>query len=564
MAVALTGLVVLLIYLAASHAHENVFSYSQAEPVHQIGGNTTISFPFARDAWSNSAFPCPEYHFACNSSGKCLDMDRRCDGFVDCPKAEDELNCVCAFRIPPGKFCDKYPDCFDQSDENFCSYCPEGSFNCENGKCIPRDKVCDSVVDCDNFMDENFCFRLSSDFRIADADPKDPEALPNTSRFFKSGFLLRNKKGVWYPVCANPHDNMKDSLASFACVSITANPLAESTSQYRKFKPKQGFHPSSYIYHYRGRFVQWNGCITDSGLFVSCNDVRCGFNPKQLIPSRPKGRIVGGETSEPGAWPWHAAIYRNGTYSCGATLISYNWLLSAAHCFLNHKIGFFEIQLGMLRRRSFTPHQKTYRIDRIVPHEKFNIITLDYDIVMMRTSEPVIFDFWVRPICLPDPRVFDIAGSFCTAIGWGDTGETEDDSDSLLEVNVPITNTCKKSMDRWICAGFVEGGRDACQGDSGGPLMCLQKDGISWYIAGVISAGAGCARPDTPGMYTKVSYFLDWIKDVMVGRIQADRPLTTCPGWKCDAVGGGHCLRAEKVCDGHVDCYDAQDEANCL
>ncbi|XP_035219041.1 serine protease nudel-like [Stegodyphus dumicola] len=575
MGLLVTGVIALAIYFGKANGQDSIL-YSKAEPIKQgIESGITISFPFNRNAYSNSTsktivgtvpnpFSCPKHHFACNSSRKCLPLEKRCDGTVDCPKAEDELNCVCAFRMPPIKFCDKYPDCFDESDESFCSYCPEGSFNCGDGKCIPRNKVCDSAIDCNNFMDENFCFRLSSNIAIANADSPDPADSTKIVEVSKTGFLLRNRKGVWYPVCANPRDFMQDALASFACVSITANPLAGSTHQFKSFDRQPDVYKGDYVYHYLGRFVQWNGCLTDKGIFVSCDDVRCGFNPKHLLPRRPQGRIVGGELSEPGAWPWHGAIYKNGTYACGATLITKNWLISAAHCFLSYTNNYYEVQLGMLRRRSFTPHQKTYRIDKVVPHHKFNIVTLDFDIVMLRIAEPVVFDFWVRPICLPDPRRIETSGSICTAIGWGDTGESDDDSDDLLEVTVPLTESCRKNMDRWMCAGFVEGGRDACQGDSGGPLMCLQEDGLSWYIAGVISAGTGCARPKTPGMYTRVVYFLDWIQKIMMMPDNKNPPLSSCPGWTCAAVGGGNCLRVERVCDGHVDCYDAQDEANCL
>ncbi|GBN08993.1 Serine protease nudel, partial [Araneus ventricosus] len=380
----------------------------------------------------------------------------------------------------------------------------------------------------------------------------------------RNGFLLRNKNGIWYPMCANPYDNMQNQLASFACVSITANPLASSTHQFRRFGflPQRG--SESYIYHYQGRFVQWRGCLTASGIYIACNDAKCGLNPHHLLPKRPMARIVGGENSQPGNWPWHAAVYKNGTYACGATIINNHWLLSAAHCFLDHRHTYYEATLGMLRRRSFTPHQKTYRIDKVVPHPKFNIVTLEYDIAMLRTAEEVGFDFWVRPICLPNPMWVETSGSFCTAIGWGDTGEAKGDSDDLQEVHVPLTKACKRNHDRWLCAGFKEGGRDACQGDSGGPLMCLFGDGLSWYIAGIISGGNGCARPHTPGMYTRVVYFLDWINQIMRFRNSDDvPPLSLCPGLRCATLGGGNCLDQKRVCDNHVDCYDALDEVNC-
>jgi hypothetical protein len=47
-------------------------------------------------------------------------------------------------------------------------------------------------------------------------------------------------------------------------------------------------------------------------------------------------RIVGGSNALPGEWPWQAALYRDGEYQCGATLISSRWLLSAGHCFYQY------------------------------------------------------------------------------------------------------------------------------------------------------------------------------------------------------------------------------------
>ena len=67
-----------------------------------------------------------------------------------------------------------------------------------------------------------------------------------------------------------------------------------------------------------------------------------------------------------------------------------------------------------------------------------------------------------------------------------------------------------------ICAGLEEGGKDSCQGDSGGPLVCMQGDNKP-VITGVVSFGIGCAFPGFPGVYSKVTSHLSWIKRHMNG-----------------------------------------------
>uniref|UniRef100_A0A8C6YNG4 Peptidase S1 domain-containing protein n=1 Tax=Nothoprocta perdicaria TaxID=30464 RepID=A0A8C6YNG4_NOTPE len=76
----------------------------------------------------------------------------------------------------------------------------------------------------------------------------------------------------------------------------------------------------------------------------------------------------------------------------------------------------------------------------------------------------------------------------------------------------------QKFTNRMICAGNLSEEKrvDSCQGDSGGPLMCQRSNG-RWIILGITSWGYGCGRKDSPGVYTKVSKYVPWIKKVTNG-----------------------------------------------
>ena len=94
-------------------------------------------------------------------------------------------------------------------------------------------------------------------------------------------------------------------------------------------------------------------------------------------------------------------------------------------------------------------------------------------------------------------------------------------SSSLQEVNLPLVNLtqCREALgeavtDNMLCAGGVLG-QDACQGDSGGPLMGTDPDTDRVYLAGVVSWGVGCAREDLPGVYTRVSRYTHWIRQIV-------------------------------------------------
>ncbi|XP_050624738.1 serine protease hepsin isoform X4 [Macaca thibetana thibetana] len=184
----------------------------------------------------------------------------------------------------------------------------------------------------------------------------------------------------------------------------------------------------------------------------------------------PVDRIVGGRDTSLGRWPWQVSLRYDGAHLCGGSLLSGDWVLTAAHCFPD----------------------------------------------MVSLTE------YIQPVCLPAAGQALVDGKICTVTGWGNTQYYGQQAGVLQEARVPIiSNDVCNGADfygnqikpKMFCAGYPEGGIDACQGDSGGPFVC--EDSISrtprWRLCGIVSWGTGCALAQKPGVYTKVSDFREWI-----------------------------------------------------
>ncbi|XP_071954649.1 trypsin-like isoform X2 [Antedon mediterranea] len=251
----------------------------------------------------------------------------------------------------------------------------------------------------------------------------------------------------------------------------------------------------------------------------------CGTSKEQEPPS---SRIVGGEDAAVGRWPWQAMLYNKKFFTCGGTLIGRKYVISAAHCFRSENPKPWRVNLGKnrLRKRVFKGNgEHGAEVSKIIIHPDYNSLTNDNDIALMVLEEDVPTDSDViNTACLDysGNRIFDPTSS-CVITGWGKTEFGGNVAEILQEAEVPIVDQkdCIDSYgsditDNMICAGYLAGGVDTCQGDSGGPLVCtsLKEDNKEyWYLVGITSWGYGCATPNFPGVYTKVSNYINWIKE---------------------------------------------------
>ncbi|XP_072856002.2 ovochymase-1 [Pogona vitticeps] len=253
----------------------------------------------------------------------------------------------------------------------------------------------------------------------------------------------------------------------------------------------------------------------------------CGVPP--FGPQWPSMHLLGSEEACPHCWPWHISLRFLGDHHCGGVLISSAWVLTAAHCLLiSNNTSHWTLVAGDHDRIRPEPTEQVRRIKAIVMHQDFDVASYDSDIALVQLDAPFSYNAVVRPVCLPNSTEPLSSSVLCTVTSWGNNQEDEDLASRLQWTQVPLLDNdiCEQNYYlnhtggitvRMLCAGFVSSeGQNACQGDSGGPLVCQNEEGL-FTLHGISIWGAGCIRPKKPGVYTRVTLFLDWIMSKMKG-----------------------------------------------
>jgi hypothetical protein len=235
---------------------------------------------------------------------------------------------------------------------------------------------------------------------------------------------------------------------------------------------------------------------------------------------RPQAKITGGEDALISEFPWQIYLTSD-RLTCGGSIISPEWILTAAHCVIDDNGNALPASEIIVRAGLNNPYilneGGTYLAAQVIPHEQYNDRTLENDIALIRLSTSINISTAspIKMITSEDVKYGATDPGVMTWVtGWG---LTQLDPDvfprSLQKVQLPIVTNLQASV-VWrsipstvIMAGFLDGNKDACNGDSGGPMVV---DVLGEYkLAGLVSWGS--SECDTYGAYTRVSLFGDWI-----------------------------------------------------
>ncbi|XP_021329145.1 duodenase-1 [Danio rerio] len=222
--------------------------------------------------------------------------------------------------------------------------------------------------------------------------------------------------------------------------------------------------------------------------------------------------IQDGTEAKPHSRPYMVSLQFYKLHMCGGSLITEEFVLTAAHCWEEDDVLTVVTGAHDLRKKAIN---NVYKVKSYIPHPDFNSKTLENDIMLLQLKTKVRLSNNVGLISLPKDGEDVKADTLCSVAGWGDLWSKGPETDRLREAETVIVNNaeCERRWEsdyvasKMIC---VYGHGGTCSGDSGGPLVCGDT------VVGITSFGEPylCNSRLFPDVHTRISAYLPWIHNI--------------------------------------------------
>jgi secreted trypsin-like serine protease len=260
-----------------------------------------------------------------------------------------------------------------------------------------------------------------------------------------------------------------------------------------------------------------------SPIKVSQEDVDDLSKRRVPLPSSTTPTVLGGVSSSVTDWPWLVSLYEEGQFVCNGTVIAPKKVLSTAHCVARRQPNDVEVAIPTGDGKNLRIG-KRIQVSKMIIHPGFSWDSekSDNDIAIIELASALPPPFArISAQSSTDPKV--------GVLGLVAAIDFRSQPGNLLQGSIPIVDsaTCLATYDTTysvklapeaiVCAGFEHGGFIACPGtgSAGGPLVVLNGAGQKYQI-GIVSLGQDCSRRGAAyGVYTRVSSYADWIKQVV-------------------------------------------------
>ncbi|XP_055389208.1 serine protease SP24D-like [Condylostylus longicornis] len=212
-----------------------------------------------------------------------------------------------------------------------------------------------------------------------------------------------------------------------------------------------------------------------------------------------RGRIVGGWDALPQQFPHQISLRIRGSHTCGGSIISPTWILTAAHC-VGNNVYDYTVVAGS---NQLSNGGVAITAKRIISHERYG--NFQNDVALIELSSPLQYSSAIQPIKLARTKV--PYNAQVTISGWGRiyTGGPIPENLKYNYLQAVGTSCGGMNFAGLICLGHPSN-NGACNGDSGGPAVYNNElVGIANFVVG----GCGSTYPDG---YASVEYYRDWVQ----------------------------------------------------